>query len=90
MSRLPAADEDQREDKESTSSEKLNSSANSLPLISNDENEPLSVQNVLQYFQLVSNPERTISVPPIRPKGGEVYLYVPESPAPISKSCLSC
>jgi len=31
------------------------------------------------FFQLASNPNRTISVPPSQPKGGEVYLYVPES-----------
>jgi len=80
MSRLPAVDKDECEDKESALSEKLDGSTNSLPLISNDKNEPLSVHNVLQYFQLVSNPERTISIPPIRPKGSEVYLYIPESP----------
>jgi len=66
MSRLPAADKDEREDKESALSEKLNGSTNSetnsLPLISNGEKEPLSVQSVLQYFHLVSNPEHTISV----------------------------
>jgi len=38
MSRLPAADKDEREDKESSSSEKLGGSTNSLPLISNGEN----------------------------------------------------
>ena len=38
MSRFPAADKDEREDKESASSEKLDGSTNSLPLISNGEN----------------------------------------------------
>jgi len=65
MWRLPAADKDKRKDKESALREKLDGSTNSLPLISIGENKPLSVQNILQYFQLVGNQEHSISVPPI-------------------------
>ena len=50
-----------------------------LPCVSHNENEPLTVPKVLENFKFPSNPEVTISVPPVRPKGGEVYLFIPES-----------
>ena len=56
-----------------------------LPCVSRNEIEPLTVPKVLEYFKLASNPEVTISVPPIRPKGGEVYLFIPESSDTTSK-----
>jgi len=56
MSRLPVADKDEHKDKESASSEKLDGSTNSLPLISSGENEPLSVQNILQYLAIQNTP----------------------------------
>ena len=34
---------------------------------------------VLEFFKFASNPKVTISVPSVHPKGGEVYLFVPES-----------
>ena len=59
---------------------------NALPCISRNENEPLTIPKVLEFFKLASNrPEVTISVPPVRPKGGEVYLFIPESSNTTSK-----
>ena len=51
----------------------------SLPCISHHENEPLTQAKVLEFFKLASNSEMTISVPPVCPQGGEVYLFVPDS-----------
>ena len=56
-----------------------------LPFVSRDENEPLTLSKVIEFFKLVSNPEKTISVPPVRPKGGEVYLFMPDSSDSTSK-----
>jgi len=56
MLRIPASDEDKSKDKESALSEKLDGPNYSLPLISNGENEPLSVQNVLQYLAIQNKP----------------------------------
>ena len=49
-----------------------------LPFVSRNENEPLTLPKVIEFFKLASNPEKTIFVPPVRPKGGEVYLFIPD------------
>lgn len=49
-----------------------------LPRVSYEE-EALTTVRVLELFDLAKNPEFTISVPPVLPKGGEIYLFVPES-----------
>ena len=49
-----------------------------LPRVSYEE-ESLTTAKVLELFELANNPEVTICVPPVCPKGGEVYLFVPES-----------
>lgn len=54
-------------------------SDSSLPCVSYDEEEVLTTAKVLEFFEMVNNPEVTISVPPVCPKGGEVNLFVPES-----------
>ena len=56
-----------------------------LLCISRDENEPLTLPKVVEYFKLASNHEVTISMPPVRPKGGEVYLFATESSDTTSK-----
>ena len=71
-------------DSDSSDSEP-NDSTSLLPLICSGENKPLSVDKVSELLQFASFPERTISVPQIQPKGGEVYLYVPESSTCTSK-----
>ena len=55
-----------------------------LPCVSCDENEPLILPKVVEYFKLASNPKVTISMPPVRPKG-EVYLFATESSDTTSK-----
>jgi len=63
----------------SDSESSVSNSLPSLPFVSCGETEVLTTERVLKFFQLASNPNRTIYVPPSQPKGGEVYLYVPES-----------
>ena len=50
----------------------------SLPCVSYDEEEVLTIAKVLEFFEMANNPEVTISVLPVFPKGSEVYLFVPE------------
>jgi len=52
---------------------------NSMPRVCVEEHEALSVERVEELFRLVDNEKCIISVPPTCPKGGDVYLYVPES-----------
>jgi len=62
-----------------------NRKSSSLPFMSCGETDVLTPDRVVEFFQLASSTERTISVPPCQPKGGEVYLYVPESSVHNSK-----
>jgi len=64
-----------------------NRKSSSLPFISCGETDVLTPDRVqCGVFQLASSTECTISVPPCQPKGGEVYLYVPESS--VHNSCI--
>jgi len=50
-----------------------------MPLVC-AEDKALSYQRVQELFLLANEEECTISVPPAHLKGGDAYLYVPESP----------